>query len=185
MKSDFFHKKKPKPPRIIKIGEIFLFIDSFRFRRLVEKKVRQINKNSNLPFKLLMSHNDKIIEGNANIKFIENYMSYDYYSSKWELVFSGYPNDECGMVLTKMKVDLSDYNVLGLEKGMQINEAEKKLSAYGFEKTIESYMDFMGYTWTHTYYKYLDIKLYLHNEDDKTSSLTLQVETYYVGNRIY
>lgn len=185
MKSDFFHKKKPKPSRLIKIRKIFLFIDSFRFRRLVEKKVRQINKNSNLPFKLLMVHNDKIIEGNADVKFIQNYMSYDYYSSKWELVFSGYPNDECGMALTKMKVDLSDYNVLGLEKGMQINEAEKKLSEYGFEKTIESDTDFMGYTWTRTYYKYLDIMIILHNEDDKLSSLTLKVETYYVGNFEY
>lgn len=162
-----------------------MFIDSFRFRRLVEKKVRQINKNSNLPFKLLISHNDKIIESNADVKFIENYMSYDYYSSKWEVVFSGYPNDECGRALTKMKVELSDYNVLGLGKGMQIKEAEKILYEFGFEKSIESDTDFMGYKCTRTYYKYLDIMIFLHNEDDKLSSLTLKVETYYIGNFEY
>ena len=181
---DLFRKNKELSPTTVKFLGFNFFVDSAKLRELTERKVNEINDNSTLPFKLLMPYDDFVYE-DEEVNFIRNWMSRDYYSSKWTLVFSGYPNDECDYYLTKMEVDLSKYCVLGLIKGMRVNTAEKLLSEYGFEKTIEENKDVLGNISTHTCYKYCDVKMYLHSDEDVISFLTLEVETYYVGNRIY
>ena len=59
------------------------------------------------------------------------------------------------------------------------------MADYGFNYTSKEYKNYLGETCTDIYCEYLDIKIYLHTKDDKIPSLTLEVGTYYVGNRIY
>ncbi len=185
MKFNLFGKKELRSPKIKKFLWLYVFDDSPEFRKLVEKKVKEINQSSELPFNLLIPHDDFIEKYHGEMDRFENFMSNDYCTHKWSLEFSGYPNDECDMFLTKTTVDLDEYSVFGINDNTTVEEAESILADYGFIYTSQEYKNFLGEIRTDTYYKYLDIKIYLHTKDDKIPSLTLEVRTYYVGNRIY
>ncbi len=172
-------------PKTIKKGEKYYFVDSPGFRRLVESKIKEINKNSDLPYKMLFPHYRFEKFHSGKFEYIENYMSFDYNSPKVKLVFCGYPNDECLYYLTEMTVDLGAYSVMSINKWTTIEAAENILLDHGFKKVTEKchYFDFLKESVF--YYEFLDVSILLKCKNNVLSSSTIKVESYYVGNYIY
>jgi hypothetical protein len=166
--------------------KMFIFIDDIGQREKTENTIREMNQNSNLGFCLLTPYN-KIIRKNAPKKWgagywIDNYMSIDYHGDNIILTFSGYPHDEVSATfLTDITFTSNKYNVFGIKTGDDISISKKILKNQGFEKKRAENI-----------YKKNDLCILLttgygYDNVDKTKigEITVRVETFYLGNRIY
>lgn len=151
--------------------------------------VEILNKNSGLPIKLLLSHSEfkdmlkcqQILGG----KYVENYMSFDYYYEDYFISFMGYPNDECKFYLTNMKFNSYNYHIFYITIGDRIDCAEKILSEYGYMKFNNEISDFMGVTRKDTYYQLNDVQIRFNLNNSIIKEIEIYVKSKYLGNCLY
>lgn len=82
---------------------------------MLNETVEILNKNSGLPLKILMPYSkfkkDIKFQNDSFEKYIEDYMSFDYYYKDYFVSLKGYPNDECDFYLTYMKLNFYNYHI--------------------------------------------------------------------------
>lgn len=151
--------------------------------------VEMLNKNSNLPLKVLLSYSEfkdmlkyqKISCG----KYIDNYMSFDYYYEDYFVSFWGYPNDECNFYLTYMKLNSYNYHIFYITIGDRIDCAEKILLEYNYKKFNTKKTDFIGITHKDTYYQLNDVQIRFDLNNNIINGIEIYVKSEYLGNRLY
>ena len=177
MKDSFFKKNTESLPRIIKIGRYYLFLDSKSLRKKVNAKVKEINENSILPAALLSEYDDeKCSLLFPESIFIDNYMSFDFDTEDFIVSFSGYPTDQDQLRLTKAALFSDIYNIYGIYIGMRVDIADSLLRSNGFSKSSDNDTEC---------YCFPGIRIFLSASNGVINEITIEIETYYVGNYIY
>ena len=116
---------------------------------------------------------------------INNFMSFDYYwwdAESWAsysllYVFSGYPDDESPLFLTRIEFCSTDFNVFGITIGSTLLDAERIMEENGFERTDANAASFEKAD--------MEIKIGFDHEDMTVDKIEIHVHTEYLGNRIY
>lgn len=165
------------------------FVDDPIQREITRNAVFELNQNSYLGYDFLVPLDEgtkEKIQLECNGNWITNYMSHDYYGDNITWIFSGYPHDECSSFLTEVRFCSDNHNVFGIKPGDDISIAEDKLLSLGFEHNN-------GYS-RRRYYSYNKGDLFIafdnfvnrgNGEHSKIETITVQVRTFYLGNRIY
>jgi len=91
----------------------------------------EVNANSRLPMPLLSSRDG--IDPDDFEQTIDNFMSFDYYTSGYMVSFAGYPTDEDGFYLTCIEFSEGEWDAFGVCIGMSRGEAVALLRAAGYE----------------------------------------------------
>lgn len=152
----------------------YIFEDDLEKRKRTEAAVKEINKLSNLPCKFLKAETRQLDKYfiDKGYEEIDNYMSNDYLSKEVDVICSGYPHDEARFKVTEMRLKTDMFDILGIKVGMIIEEAEKVLEIYQYEKNQEN-------LWIKDdVIISIDGKSFIEN-------LRIEVKTFYLGNRVY
>ncbi|MDR0444209.1 MAG: hypothetical protein LBH44_12480 [Treponema sp.] len=153
-----------------------VFVDDPVQRKITEDAILELNQKSYFGYDFLIPLDKNIkeklqIECNGN--WITNFMSNDYYGDNITWTFSGYPYDECSFFLTQIDFSSTQYHVFGIKPGDDMQTSLKVLSNFGFEQSKGD----------------LSIQLKHHSKDNsdhsKIGTITVNVKTGYLGNRIY
>ena len=164
-------------PRKVKTGRLYIFLDYKPLRKKVNAKVKELNENSILPAALLSEYDDeKSSLLFPESKFIDNYMSFDFDTEDFFVSFSGYPTDQDQLRLTKAALFSDKYNIYGICVGMRVDIADSLLGANGFTKSADNDTEC---------YCFPGIRIFLSESNGLINEITIEIETYYVGNYIY
>jgi hypothetical protein len=156
------------------MAEENVFLDDPVKREITEKAIAELNQNSYLGYDFLSPWDENIkekIQIECNGNWIQNYMSRDYYGDNIKWIFSGYPHDECSSFLTEVSFSSNKYNVFGIKPGDDISNALDILKSLGFENNKRG-----------------DLQISFDPHDENNSEIekiTIEVKTYYLGNRLY
>lgn len=146
-------------------------------RKQVNKKAKEINDNSILPGALLSRYyyekSQLLFPGSS---FVENYMSFDFISDDYLVSFSGYPTDESQYRLTKIELLTDKYNICGITVGMRNYVAENIILSFEFSKYEEC---------GSIEYCFPGICIKCYNCNEAVEKISVEIETYYLGNFIY
>lgn len=174
-------KKLPKASATDNFFKEKLLTLGFDFKNVYEQTeqvIKLVNENSNLDFAIaceLTEETENKITAQG-FKFTRNYMSYDFSLNSNDerllLSFAGYPTDESYYRLTKYSFKNEKNDVFGIKIGSSRQKAEELLTSKGFEK--------FGRGMTNK-----KLSITFDSKDDVISSITISLESKYLGNRLY
>ncbi len=134
--------------------------DSEKFN-LVAATVNEINKNSTLPFDLLISYEEIREYFNYEQKDFGDNIQYQKYlpngNLEYELMFTYYIEDNINLLGLCIYENIHDFNICGIKIGCSENKAIKNLETLGFvfydynEKSFNSLIYSIIYTYTKNY----------------------------------
>ena len=184
-------------------GNVFYINEDLKVQ--MDELVKYINANSCFPLPLLSEYQKDIVP--AHNLFIPNFMSLDYYQDDWALFFSGYPTDENKPRLTTMELSSAQYNILGVSLNSAKEIVYEILTKAGFQQTKDDFhygnnkfhnslknlndeelKNAICYHSEHSekiFFRKLDVGICIEFLDEKVFDMAINVESYYLGNRLY
>lgn len=172
-----------------RLNDNYEFVDDPILRKITEDAVSNLNQNSYFGYDFLIPFNGSVkerIQMECNGNWIPNYMSYDYFGDDIKWSFSGYPHDESSYFLTEITFNSKKYNAFGIKPGDDISSSVNKLSSMGFEPN-KGYLRnrLNSYNKGDLFIALDNVASRDENEYTKIETITIQVRTFYLGNRIY
>ncbi len=169
---------------IVETDEGYVFVDDTDKRKRTEDTVKEINRLSNLPCKLLRRYSDKLCKDLSEIGFngFRNYFSFDFECADGVIVVSGYPHDEEKDSVISMTFNTDKYDALGIKVGMLHEQVDGILQSYGYQLVVEK--DDEDDEVEEQYYEKDAVRIYVAGEQF-LDQVKVEVESFYLGNRVY
>jgi len=163
---------------------VLIVVNSNKNKSINTEIVDIINNYSILPVKYMTKYdaNDITLE---RYKKIDNYMSKDFSNEEVSFSYYGYPNDESDYYLGSVSIATNSFNILGVTIGDDMKEAVSKVESYGFE--LKEHNDYFSATLKKDDYT-IKIESDIENDDetkDTVGSISISVNSKYLGNRVY
>lgn len=173
-------KKRPDPSKTSQFFKERLTVlgyDLLDEYSKTEKLIKLVNEKSSLDYELGCELTEQVEKDltEKKFEFVRNYMSYDFYSSKDKdlfLSFAGYPTDESYFRLTKYSFKSQNNNVFDISVGDSLEKAEKILYDLGFKKFKNGYVN-------------AKLLINFEMQNESIARITLNLESKYLGNRLY
>ncbi len=163
---------------VVKTEIGFQFNDDISKRKRTIEAVEEINRLSRLPCDLLKKYDGQVIERlfeRGFTKYIENYMSQDYYGSDGMVSASGYPHDEARFYITEIDLKTNEYDILGIKVGVYFKNIECIFESYGYSKLKEG---------DKYYFEKDDVQINIIGEE-LVENIRVEVKTFFLGNKLY
>lgn len=179
MFNDFFKPKDKLAYKKIKIGSFEFGFDNYKRRRLIERKIKQINCKSFLPMHLITKY-DTELENMLlqNAEYFENIMTEEYYTKDYVLIFGAYPSMISDYHLTQIDLYTDKYFLYDIYVGMSPDNAEEILVRNEFSRVPDESFSGQQYIC----YDYYDIHVKFVTNNFIISKISVEIDWYDVGN---
>lgn len=143
---------------------------------------KKINRFSNLPYEFLGKYNSKS-QKLKELEHIDNFMSEDYISNSFKLVFSGYPTDMSTNKLITIELYNNKYDVLGIKVGMKIDNINAICVNKGFRRTKKINTNWSNYSQQSNVIGYKNGKIIIcfFYENDVITEIIIDAKSSYLG----